>query len=89
MTTLLHIASRVEAAHATYISVRDFADREEWKARFKGEKVSAHLHGVSIIFTFEIESCRSRISAHFEREWGYRPYPAPHFGGTIHSAGAR
>jgi hypothetical protein len=46
MTTLLHIASRVEAAVEAYISVRDISDRGEWKENFRGEKVSLHLHGV-------------------------------------------
>ena len=46
MTTLLHIASRVEAAVEAYMSVRDISDRGEWKEKFRGEKVSLHLHGV-------------------------------------------
>jgi hypothetical protein len=44
--TLLQIASKVEAAVKAYISVRDFADREEWKEKLQGEMVSPHLHGV-------------------------------------------
>lgn len=54
MTPFLQIASRVEAAVEAYISVRDFANTEEWKAMFMEELVSAHLHGVSHS-TFEIE----------------------------------
>jgi len=46
MPTFLKIASRVEAAIEAYISVRDFADREEWKGKFRGEMVSPHLHGI-------------------------------------------
>jgi len=45
---LLRIASSVEAAIEAYISVWDHVDRQEWKEEFKGELVSAHLHGVSI-----------------------------------------
>ncbi|KAN0111964.1 hypothetical protein V8E52_007982 [Russula decolorans] len=41
MTSFLHIASRVEAAMEAYISVRDFADREEWKGKFRGEMQNA------------------------------------------------
>jgi hypothetical protein len=48
MSTFLHIASRVEAAAAAYISVRDFTDSQEWREKFKREKVSTHLHGVLI-----------------------------------------
>jgi hypothetical protein len=46
MTTLLHIASRVEAAVESYISVWDFADRQEWKEKFRNEFVSPHLRGI-------------------------------------------
>jgi hypothetical protein len=48
MNALLQIASRVEAAEKAYISVREFGDREEWRAKFEKEMVSAHLHGISI-----------------------------------------
>jgi hypothetical protein len=48
MTSFLHIASRVEAAIEAYNSVGGFTDREEWKAKLRREKVSAHLYGVSI-----------------------------------------
>jgi hypothetical protein len=48
MPTFLQIASRVEAAVAAYISVRDFSDSQEWREKFNGEKVSTHLHGVLI-----------------------------------------
>lgn len=48
MTTLLQIASRVEAAVQAYISVQGIMDREEWKEHFKVEMVSAHIHGVLI-----------------------------------------
>lgn len=48
MTSQLHIASRVEATIEAYNSVRDFANREEWKGKFNGEKVSLHLHVISI-----------------------------------------
>src|SRR6266699_2111642 len=43
MTTLLQIASKVEAAMKAYITVQDFADKEEWKEKFQGEMVSSHL----------------------------------------------
>jgi len=46
MTTLLQIASKVEAAMKAYITVQDFADRGEWKEKFQGEMISPHLHGV-------------------------------------------
>ncbi|KAI9443799.1 hypothetical protein H4582DRAFT_2071255 [Lactarius indigo] len=39
MNSLLHIAARVEAAVASYVSVRDVADRAEWERRFEEEKV--------------------------------------------------
>ncbi|KAI9443045.1 hypothetical protein H4582DRAFT_2054140 [Lactarius indigo] len=39
MNSLLHIAARVEAAVASYVSVRDVADRAEWEHRFEEEKV--------------------------------------------------
>jgi hypothetical protein len=39
---LLQIASRVEAAAEAYLSVRDFANEEEWETRFKEERVSVH-----------------------------------------------
>ncbi|KAH9032698.1 hypothetical protein EDB85DRAFT_2145449 [Lactarius pseudohatsudake] len=38
MTSLLSIASRIEAAVATYVSVRDVTDRAEWKHHFDEEK---------------------------------------------------
>jgi hypothetical protein len=41
MLSLLHIASRVEAAVNSYVSVRDTADSTEWKHQFNQEKVSA------------------------------------------------
>jgi hypothetical protein len=40
MASLLRIASRVEAAVAAYITVRDFANKQEWRAKFKRELVS-------------------------------------------------
>ncbi len=46
MTTLLQIASKVDAAMKAYITVRDFVDRGEWKEKFQGEMVSPHLHGI-------------------------------------------
>jgi hypothetical protein len=45
MTSLLSIASNVEAAVQAYNSVLDFADQEKWRAGFKRELVSFHLHG--------------------------------------------
>src|SRR6266567_8893262 len=57
MTTLLQIASKVEAAMKAYISVWDFADKEEWKGRFRGEMVSPHLHSVLDHSTIQIEKC--------------------------------
>ena len=48
MSTLLQIASKVEAAVQAYISVRDFANKQEWKEGFEGELVSSHLRGISI-----------------------------------------
>jgi hypothetical protein len=46
MSTLLCIASRVEAAVAAYNSVRGFTNPEEWKVQLKREFVSLNLHGV-------------------------------------------
>lgn len=48
MSTLLRIAARVEAAVEAYNSVRDFVDSGEWRANFRREMVSTHLHGISI-----------------------------------------
>ena len=45
MSSLLSIASNVEAAVQAYSSVRDFVKQEEWRAGFKREFVSFHLHG--------------------------------------------
>jgi hypothetical protein len=53
MTELLKIASKVEAAVQAYISVQGIADRQEWKERFRGELVGAHIHGVLIILHFK------------------------------------
>ncbi|KAH9020904.1 hypothetical protein EDB85DRAFT_1895942 [Lactarius pseudohatsudake] len=39
MTSLLSIASRIEAAVATYVSVQDVTDRAEWKHHFDEEKI--------------------------------------------------
>jgi hypothetical protein len=44
MTTLLQIASRVEAAMEAYTPVCDFADQEKWRKMFK-ELVSLNLYG--------------------------------------------
>jgi hypothetical protein len=44
-------AARVEAAIASYLEIRDFADAKVWKAMFEEEKVSysfQRLHGVLI-----------------------------------------
>ncbi|KAH9022868.1 hypothetical protein EDB84DRAFT_1441102 [Lactarius hengduanensis] len=38
MTSLLSIASKIEAAVATYVSVRDVTDRAEWRRHFDEEK---------------------------------------------------
>jgi len=46
VSNLLQIASRVEAAVGAYNSVQDIADKQEWKAEFKKELVSVHLHCV-------------------------------------------
>jgi len=45
ISSLLQIASRVEAAVKAYTSVWDFADREVWKSWLEIELVSVHLHG--------------------------------------------
>jgi hypothetical protein len=48
MSAFLKIASRVEAAAAAYISVKDldsFTDHETWRAEFNGEFVRVHVHG--------------------------------------------
>ena len=39
MDSLLHIAARIEAAVASYVSVCHVADRAEWECRFEAEKV--------------------------------------------------
>jgi hypothetical protein len=41
--SLLSIASRVEAAVDSYVSVRDMTDEKEWRAEFDRERVSAPL----------------------------------------------
>jgi hypothetical protein len=45
MSSLLSIASNVEAAVQAYLAVWDFVDQEEWRAGFKREFISFHLHG--------------------------------------------
>jgi len=40
MTSLLSIASKIEAAVAAYVSVRDVTDMAEWRRHFDEEKVS-------------------------------------------------
>jgi hypothetical protein len=66
MSTLLQIASRVEAAIKAYNAVRDFAEKRDWVEGLGKELVSAHMRGA---FTrrfdrhcFEIERCQDRIS---------------------------
>ncbi len=39
MDSLLHIAARIEAAIASYVSVCYVADRAEWERCFEAEKV--------------------------------------------------
>ena len=39
MDSLLHIAARIEAAVASYVSIHHVADRAEWECRFEAEKV--------------------------------------------------
>jgi hypothetical protein len=41
MSSLLHIAARVEAAVESYVAVRDDTVEEEWEAHFLEELVSA------------------------------------------------
>lgn len=41
MSSLLSIASRIEAAVASYVLVQNGTDKAEWKRRFDIEKVSA------------------------------------------------
>jgi hypothetical protein len=43
MNSLLYIASRIEAAVASYVSVRPVTNPEEWKRKFGEEKVSGAL----------------------------------------------
>jgi hypothetical protein len=48
MSAFLKIASRVEAAAAAYISVKDldgFTDHETWRAEFNREFVRVHVRG--------------------------------------------
>jgi hypothetical protein len=58
MASLLQIASRIEAAVKSYVSVRDVTDRAEWKHHFDEEKVSALIlsHGY-IVSPFELGQC--------------------------------
>ena len=39
MSSILHIACRIQAAVQAYNSVKGHADREKWKARFEDERV--------------------------------------------------
>jgi hypothetical protein len=43
MSVFLQIASRVEAAVEAYKSVKTFANKQEWRAKFEGEFVSVDL----------------------------------------------
>jgi hypothetical protein len=45
MSSLLHIAHRVEAAVKAYISIKEHANWELWKAGFSDEKVCKHVIG--------------------------------------------
>ena len=47
--SLISFAARIEAAVATYLGIRDFADDNVWRAAFEQEKVSLSFrtpHGV-------------------------------------------
>jgi hypothetical protein len=52
MESLLRIAARVEAAVASYISVRDTANDSEWRHSFEGERVSFSIQFgvISVLF---------------------------------------
>jgi hypothetical protein len=39
MSSILHIACRIQTAVKAYNSVKEYADREKWKAHFENEKV--------------------------------------------------
>jgi hypothetical protein len=43
MSVFLQIASRVEAAVGAYKSVKNIANKQEWRAKFEGEFISVHL----------------------------------------------
>ena len=56
MSSLLHVACRVQAAVKAYNSVKDYADREKWKAQFVKEKVRPvviHFSPSDFILVFE------------------------------------
>jgi hypothetical protein len=43
MSSLLHFASRIEAAVASYVSVKGATDMEKWRHQFDQEKVSIYF----------------------------------------------
>ena len=43
MSVFLQITSRVEAAIEAYKSVKETANKQEWRANFEGKFVSVHL----------------------------------------------
>jgi hypothetical protein len=83
MTTLLHIASRVEAAVEAYISVKDFANEQEWREKFLLEMVSVHLHGNSIALHLNLENGLSFVSPLYSRKKGPSSL-TPNFGGAVY-----
>ena len=62
MTTLLDMASRVEAAVQAYISIQGFADRQVWKENFRKELVSV-IYTAFDHSTFDIENDDPCLSA--------------------------
>ena len=48
MSSLLHIVSRVEATVASYVSVQEFTDTDEWRRRLDQEKVTPLFSQVEV-----------------------------------------
>jgi hypothetical protein len=62
--SLLSFASRIEAAVASYLEVRDFTDEAKWRAKFDTERVRILTRvccRVSISPPVVKEKCRLRV----------------------------
>ena len=71
MTSLLHIAARLEAAVESYAAVRDLTDGAEWKRHFEEEKVSSQLNCSFTSSPFELGPRNEGIPEGQGKFWGF------------------